>query len=581
MITVPAWPRPPFLLEAGGLGLTLNADELTLWHVRRDQRLVIVPLGTPPFCPVLAGTPGDFRLTGTEQDGNAVRLTYDSPTLGSLSVRFDGDGDALVVSSRFIPKADCELVQLSLLPEGTALNLYDLVNFRNRHHTPHTWPELLLGGRCETTTYSDDWQFAPHPTQFILRKGDAGLLVGAMDLPHAFGMYVSVENARVQHWYLDYGLPLAGLPLTAGSAWDSPRFALFVDEGKTVYDLLDRYTSLLVQQGLIPDPADKVRFPWHTESLYCTWIDQIYRAGDELAPELQEQAVLNSVTVLDEALVREALEVIDRKRLPFRTILLDEGWEVTRGQWEPHPVRFPDLRRLVDDIHARGLKVIVWWNWAEVFDDAEVNPAHLLAGGRRNKHGSRMRDYSSPLTQSEYLAPLFHRLFSSDPGCYDLDGVKTDFLADKVHADMPVHDPAWRGEENYFFHVTRLFQTRMRDAKPDACHLGCAGHPFLAQFIDVNRTYDVASSDIGEHVGRALMLRHTAPGVPVAFDFHNHLENGDLYFEEAARLGCSVEIGSVLGMDRDRKARWEPADAAYYQMLREGLARLAPLRTRG
>ena len=49
------------------------------------------------------------------------------------------------------------------------------------------------------------------------------------------------------------------------------------------------------------------------------------------------------------------------RRLSIRIVLLDEGWEVARGQWEADPLRFPHLRKLVDDIHAAGMKVMCWW----------------------------------------------------------------------------------------------------------------------------------------------------------------------------------------------------------------------------
>ena len=107
----------------------------------------------------------------------------------------------------------------------------------------------------------------------------------------------------------------------------------------------------------------------------------------------------------------------------------------------------------------------------------------------------------------------------------------------------------------------------------NAATMGCAGHPFLAEFIDINRTYDVATSNPEEHLNRALMLRHTTPGCPVAFDFHTYLENLDAYFRTARENGCAVQIGNILGTRQDLAASWEPADEAYYETLRRELKR--------
>ena len=541
----------------------------TMWK----ETLVLAPaLGW--LRPVLNGQAVAWGCTGVEEKGQTLQANFAADGLTDARLYLRARPDYLELQSEFTVVGPCELNRLEVAPPNTGLNLYEVVNFRNRHFTPRTWPELNLGGDgCTTDTCSGDWQFAPHPTLFVFRKDDLHLFFGALDLPRAFGMYLDVRQYRVRHWYLDYGPAGHGQSLRAGERFQSPRFGLFLDRGRTVYETLGRYTRLLVRAGLVPDPRRKRRHAWHTQPLYCTWIDQTYAAKASVPAALkqQEPAVETATAQLTEAFVRAALAVMEREKLPFRTILLDEGWEVARGQWEPHPERFPNFRGLVDEIHARGMKVIVWWNWAELADDVPVAADHLMARGKRNRHGRRMRDYSHPRTQREYLAPLFRTLFSSAPGCYDLDGVKTDFQADKVHADMAVHDPRWRGEENYIYHLYKLFYRLMRRFKPDACHIGCAGHPWLAQCIDVNRTYDVHSSDVREHAERARMLAATAPLCPVAFDFHSFEENSARYFQVARRLGAAVEIGNLQWVRRNVFASPRPAGPTYYRLLRREL----------
>ncbi len=457
------------------------------------------------------------------------------------------------------------------------MDFYDLVNFRNRHHTPNTWPELNFGGSgFKTDTYSRDWQFAPHPTMFVLRQNDLSMFFGALDLPMAFGMYMEVEDVLVNKWFLNYGPAGFGQQLACGEQFISPRFSMFIDEGASVHETVARYTRILIQEGLIPDPADKRRFVWHKEPVYCTWNDQISVAGTEVPADLKEQVGLEGalLEVMDDSLVRRALNVIRDENLPIGIIIIDEGWEVTRGQWEPHPRRFPDFRRLIDDIHAVGLKAVVWWNWAELYDDAEVDERHLFAGGKRNMVGLRLRDYSNPATREEYLKPLFHKLFSAEDGCYDLDGVKTDFLAEKVYPDFPLFDPTWRGEENYHLHITRCFYKLMKSIKPDAMHMGCAGHPYLADYIDINRTYDVWRNYV-EHLTRAEMLVCTTPGCPVSTDLCNSNDMTEDCLRAARDRGYSVQLGQLLKMRTDHFAAVEDPTPDFYEMLRRGLRDLA------
>jgi len=143
-----------------------------------------------------------------------------------------------------------------------------------------------------------------------------------------------------------------------------------------------------------------------------------------------------------------------------------------------------------------------------------------------------------------------------------------------VHAELAPADPSWRGEEAYFRQITALFDREMKRHKPDAVHIGCAGHFWLAEHIDINRTYDVCTNPL-EHETRAQMLQHTSPGVPVAYDFHNFVDGLDVYFDSAERMSASIQIGNVLYVRDDPFARPRPADASYYELLRKRLGRFA------
>ncbi|MEI8195798.1 MAG: TIM-barrel domain-containing protein [Phycisphaerae bacterium] len=550
--------------------------QLTFHDSRSGQRLLIVP-DAALFRPAFHGQAADAKTRNVGIRDDRVSISFESPTLKSFHVELKIAGDTIDLSARLVPAQDVVLESLELFPAETMVNMYDLVNFRNRHHTPATWPELPFGGKgFETNTSSEDWQFAPHPTMFVLRKGELNLLFGALDLPiSTFGMYLGVKDYRVRHWLLSYGGAGNGLTLKQGETFRPPAFRLLLERNRSVHETIRRYSRSLSAEGFVAaDPKKRKKYSWHTEPVYCTWNDQCVKAEVKVAADLQEQAAnqdMSATAQLDEGLVRQALAVIKQARLPFKTIIIDDGWAVTRGQWQPHPHRFPNMRRLVDEIHALGMKVVLWWAWPEIKDQAQVDERYLIAGGKRNRHGCRMWDFSNPVTQKEYLAPLFRTFFSSAPGCLDIDGIKTDFMADKVHADMPLHDPRWRGEENYFVKLYALVSKLMRRYKPDAIHHAYAGHPHLAGLFDVNRTADIASSDIQEHINRALMLAATCPGVPIAYDFHNYKENFDLYFASARKGRHPVMVSSILYMRDDTFAPWQPADAAFHSYLRKQL----------
>lgn len=504
-----------------------------------------------------------FELEGVR---DLVLELEEHPELGALDIRCS-----------FMPERDLLLNRLHVLPAQTMLNFYKCINFRNRHGTERTWPELLLTGKgFETSTASDDWQFAPHPTAIAFEKNEHSLFLAATELSESYGLHLKVAKGIVEHCYLDYGKAENGLHLAAGQKFRSPTIRLFVRRDMDGYQLFETFGQMLIAEHKIPDPAAKQREAWWEAPLYCTWIDQVFEADSMPPMELNEQSAETAHptrAVFNEAMVRRALDVIEREQLPFKSILLDEGWHIGRGHWQPHPERFGDLRKLVDDIHAQGLKVVVWWNWCEIEKAVEhfVPTEHLISGGKRNRHGNIMRDYSSAITREQYLKPLFHKLFSSDEGCLDLDGVKTDFQADKVHDDMPMENPSWRGEERAFVEMYKLFVGEMKKHKPGAVHIGCAGNYWLADLIDINRTYDVFSSNVKEHEERCRMLMATAPGCPVAYDFHNYLENLEAYLQSADKMGASLQIGNLLKTRKDMFSKPELADEKYYATLRKYL----------
>lgn len=471
-----------FELKTKSLSFVISGEPqlITLRDRHTGWRLMAAELAGM-MSPVIDGRPtaANWRPDDAGKTATSIALSSVVEKIGSMTLEIRAHPDDTIdCQFSLMPARALQLNALQLFPGGSPILMDDVVNFRNRHHTTSTWPELLLGGEgCSTTTFSNDWQFAPHPSMLMFRKMDAALFVGCMDLPTgAFGMELSAAEHRIRQWQIDYGCAPHGLKLEAGQTFTSPRVRLFLRHGLDVYGMLDQFTAMLRAEGQIPDPDAKERHAWWREPLYCTWTDQTFAAEVSPPSDLREQASQPSdgpiQKILNADFVRRAAQMILAEKLPFRTILIDDGWQVARGQWEPHPERFPDFRGLVDELHAMGFKVVVWWNWAEIDAAAQVNADQLFGGGTLNRHGSRVRDYSKPNVQIDYLRSQFQKMFSSDPDCYDLDGVKTDFLADKVHPELEPFDSAWRGEEAYFAKITALFYAEMKRAKADAVHIG-------------------------------------------------------------------------------------------------------------
>lgn len=540
--------------------------------------LISAPSGWPMLPEVDGKVPAfQFQEMKESRSGFTVILQpEETSSLGQVSVEVRHVDGTVDLRCEFQVLRDCELNALHLFGEGTGINMYDVVNFRNRHFTTATWPELLVGSEFKTETFSNDWQFAPHPTAMMLRKNELSLFAGFMGLQASFGMRMEVRQSVLKRWDVNFGQQGSGLKLVKGEVFRSARLRMFAQENATPHEMFEIFGRMLVAENAVSDPSKNEKHAWWREPVYCTWGDQWMVGNSAPAVSLADQTAASATSateVLTEEFIWSAVNVIRAHELPIRTIVLDEGWAVERGDWRPHETRLPDLRSLVDRLHALDFKVMVWWNWAEIAPAAEVDSRFLSGAGWLNKHGCRWRDYSDPAVQEGYLKPLFRTFFSREPGCYDLDGVKTDFLADKVHPETPVADPSWRGEEVYFRKVTELFYREMRRHKPDAVHMGCAGNYWLAEFTDLNRTYDVHSSNWLEHEARARMLACTSPGSLLSYDMMTCSENTDAWFESARRLGAGVQIGNVLKVRDDVFSSTRDADPRHLALLREQMSR--------
>jgi alpha-galactosidase len=98
------------------------------------------------------------------------------------------------------------------------------------------------------------------------------------------------------------------------------------------------------------------------------------------------------------------------KRLGFKWVTLDDGWQNNVGDWALDPKKFPhgdaDMKALVDRIHQEGFKAQLWWSPLSAVPGSELLRDHadyaLL-----NRDGSRRK---VSWWNSDYLCPADSRV---------------------------------------------------------------------------------------------------------------------------------------------------------------------------
>lgn len=116
------------------------------------------------------------------------------------------------------------------------------------------------------------------------------------------------------------------------------------------------------------------------EPLYCTW----YAHG----PMADQEKIMAELD-----LVRD---------LGFRNYVIDEGWFgdgpdawLSRGDYAPSTVKFPDMPKLVDEMHKRGMNIMLW-----------VSPFQI---GKKSTKYERMKQYLNKrdkLGEMPYFLPV-------------------------------------------------------------------------------------------------------------------------------------------------------------------------------
>jgi alpha-galactosidase len=100
------------------------------------------------------------------------------------------------------------------------------------------------------------------------------------------------------------------------------------------------------------------------------------------------------------------------KRMGFKWVTLDDGWQNNYGDWQLDPKKFPngdaDIKAMVDRIHQEGFKAQLWWSPLSAVPTSKllVNEPDLVL---KNQDGSRRK---ISWWDSYYLCPANPRVVS-------------------------------------------------------------------------------------------------------------------------------------------------------------------------
>lgn len=201
------------------------------------------------------------------------------------------------------------------------------------------------------------------------------------------------------------------------------------------------YSSLGYENNYIPEAAK--------DSVYSTWY-----------------AYLQDVKAKD--ILKECRIA---KKLGMDTVIVDDGWQnktILRdysncGDWIPAKNRFPDMRNFSDEIHALGMKFMLWYSVPFIGWDS-VN--------YKKFEGKYLREV--PGIKCSILDPRYPEVRSFIVNTYEtavkewkLDGLKLDFI-DRFQANEEINDKMdFRSVEDATETLLKEISTELRKIKND------------------------------------------------------------------------------------------------------------------
>ena len=351
--------EPPFSFTCGGQP---SARLLKAWPLKRTARQ-------------LDGSRTEHTLTWTDpRTGLVVRcvaIEYrDFPAVEwTLYLKNAGDADTPIL-------ADIQAVDLRLERDGAG-------EFLLHHHT---------GDNCSPTSYQ------PHRLSLGPRAEHRFAPAGGRPTNGAFPYY-NIE------W------PGEGLILAVGwpGQW-AARFARDATQGLRVRAGQERTRFKLL-------PGEEARTPlvallfWkgdrpRSQNLWRRWMlaHNLPRPGGKLPPPILASCSGGYFPGLkcNEADELRFIDTYTRERIPLDYWWMDAGWYPCGdgwphvGTWEPDPTRFPrGIRAVADHAHAKGLKLILWFEPERVTPGTwlyEKHPEWLLG----NDGGTKLLNLGDP-----------------------------------------------------------------------------------------------------------------------------------------------------------------------------------------
>ena len=521
----------------------LNLDR-AFWSfgLRDDPAPVLISCQPLPLVPDIIGASLDFASVRVEASDssniNGGRLVLSAQLRGAVEGQVINElcflPDRLICRSEYQADRPHSLAHWQVAPSGSGLHA-------DKAHAYIGSSDLLTNGQVFTTnqlalsTASHNWLYSPMSPRLLIGRGSFWIGIGGTTLAHDFGLELKTDRERVHHFHFNYGGTEAAMGIASTGMQIGPRLQLNVTSNQSPDQSHAVFTQSMISDGLLTPRRHWPEERHWRNAWVCTWGDQMKMAGDNIA---------EAEKCLSHDLVLKIARRIRQHRLPVGTFIIDAGWEDEWGDWNLETRRIPDMRELVDALHEMGFKVILWWAPFLVSPRARVSKSREMLNPHA-QHDQLVLDYSQGATR-EYIQAKLDRFFSSEPGGWNLDGVKVDFIAEKIYPNPNGGDSEWHGEERVMHHLFRMIDETITRYKEGPGILGEAYNPFLNPYCIAFQLEERFDRQLGYIDDRPAMAEALIPGAWLSPHFTYHADLISEYLRRSRQIESIPQIGMIL-----------------------------------
>lgn len=354
-------------------------------------------------------------------------------------------------------------------------------------------------------------------------RRDVGIAVGHVELrPKLVSLPVSMPDATHAKIAVEFEHKIL---LKPGESFHTLRTFVAVHQGDYFRSLVE-YRRFMMAQGLRPaePPADG------KDAIWCAWG---YGRG------VRPQQVYDTLPTV--------------KKLGFKWVTLDDGWQNNVGDWALDPKKFPsgdaEMRALVDRIHQEGFRAQLWWSPLSAVPSSELLKEHpdyalLNEDGSKRKISWWNSYYLCPADKNvvEYHKALVRKILVD----WGFDGLKLD--GQHMNGAPACYNPAHHHAKpedsveampDFFREIYETAQSVKPGALVEFCPCGTAYSFFTMPYFNMSVASDPTSSFQVRSKAKTLKA---LMGDDLPF-FGDHVELSDGGNDFASTLG----VGGVVG----------------------------------